>query len=77
MNVNNPNLERECEDFVKEIMDFSEYELERKAKQLYGKAEREFFNNRMSLWEYEERLRKIDEYVKIWTKRNAAAKSEK
>ena len=77
MNVNNPNLERECEDFVKEIMDFSEYALERKAKQLYGKAEREFFNNRMSLWEYEERLRKIDESVKIWTKRNAAAKSEK
>ena len=71
MNVNNPNLERECEDFVKEIMDFSEYELERKAKQLYGKAEREFFNNRMSLWEYEERLTKIDQFVKIWTKRNA------
>ena len=66
--LNNPNLERDHYEYFNPAM-----VLERKAKALYAKAEREFFtNNRWSHWDYEERLKKIDEYVKIWTKRNAS-----
>ena len=46
--------------------------LERKVKAMQAKAEREFFNNpRWSHWDYEIRLKKIDDYVKVWNKRNA------
>ena len=67
--LNNPNLERDTwHDYLS-----PERVLERKVKAMYAKAEREFFrDNRMSHWDYEERLKKIDEYVEIWTKRNAS-----
>ena len=66
--LSNPNLERDYYDYSKPA-----FALERKAQRLRAKAEREFFtNNRMSHWDYEELLKKIDEYVKIWTKRNNA-----
>jgi len=64
--LNNPNLEAAWNDHYNS----PERVLERKAKALYAKAEREFFRGRGSHWEYEDQLRKIDEYVEIWTKRN-------
>jgi hypothetical protein len=65
--LNNPNTEHDYYDYHNPARVF-----ERKVKALYAKAEREFFHGRGSPWEYEEQLRKIDEYVKIWTKRASA-----
>jgi hypothetical protein len=47
--------------------------LERKVSRLLAKAEREYFaiGSRMTAWDYEDQLKKIDEYKKIWTKHNA------
>ena len=63
--LSNPNLERDYYDYSKPA-----FALERKAQRLRAKAEREFFSRSGNSWEYEDQLRKIDEYVTIWTKRN-------
>ena len=66
--LNHPALERP------DYYDYNSPErvLERKVKAMQAKAEREFFNNpRWTHWDYEERLTKIDQFVKIWKKRNA------
>ena len=63
--LNNPNLERDSwHDYLS-----PERVLERKVARLRAKAEREFFHRGGSRWEYEDQLRKIDEYVEIHEKR--------